>query len=648
MATKEEEAFKLVNIEYDAADLLLDQKDPKRHYKDVPDIGLAPFGALIPLDDDEREQLKSMRDQIAKYIKLKGHARPLCLAVFGPPGSGKTFSVKEIGNEVNKILSAGLSPQLSKMTTINLTQLSNPTELTATLVTTFVGSLETEGTVPFIFFDEFDTARDGAPYGWLGSFLAPMHDGEFVHGGKIIKIKKVVYMFAGGTASTQHQFTSRQNESEFRAAKGPDFVSRLRGFLDVRGPNADRRALRRALVLRHEMAERVKREGKGVHKFEPELLKALLGAGRYRHGARSIAALIEHADLGKKPLDWDMLPEKHILAMHVDRGPLDREAIGGCIALSGYKPLPLDDLAAGQKPGHLKECWDAVAGGLWDEGATLAYAGQWRSESDGTNLLKALIEKLRGRPPELSSAAAVRAAPAARFIGFIGGVDPSVTREQVNAIIDKQEQKRLGVMLVEDNYLDQEETGWKASDDAHKWRARAVERFRRRWAVSEESVARFVIGGVRETGGDRPSGVVDETIHSLALGRPVYLAGGFGGSSEDIGVLLGLTKFRTASVPKSLTLPMRPELCLALGEIASRLRPPPYLSLPVSPHEQIQFLQQHALGGSKWPDNGLSSEENRKLFASDNPEVVKDLVIGGLRRLFDPPLFAGDSRSRRF
>ena len=217
MATKENEenkAFKLANIKYTPAGVALTEADFK-------DIG-QPFGLLSPLDKEERGQLLSMRDQIVKYIKLKGHARPLCLAVFGPPGSGKSFSVKEIGKEVNEKLGKGSSPQLSKMTTINLTQLSNPAELSATLVTTFVGTLETEGTIPFIFFDEFDTARDGAPYGWLGSFLAPMHDGEFVHGGKIIKIKKVVYMFAGGTALTHRQFTSRQNEAEFRAAKGPD------------------------------------------------------------------------------------------------------------------------------------------------------------------------------------------------------------------------------------------------------------------------------------------------------------------------------------------------------------------------------------------------------------------------------------------
>ena len=172
----------------------------------------------------------------------------------------------------------------------------------------------------------------------------------------------------------------------------------------------------------------------------------------------------------------------------------------------------------------------------------------------------------------------------------------------------------------------------------HKWRARAIERFRRRWAVSEESVARFIIGGVRETEGDRPSGLVDETIHSLALGRPIYLAGGFGGASEDIGALLGLTKFRTAAVPESLTRPMATNLSQDLAEIAPRLRPPPFLSLPVSPDEQIQFLQQHALGGSKWPDNGLGPEENRELFASGKPDIVIDLVIQGLQRVFDPPV----------
>ena len=120
----------------------------------------------------------------------------------------------------------------------------------------------------------------------------------------------------------------------------------------------------------------------------------------------------------------------------------------------------------------------------------------------------------------------------------------------------------------------------------------------------------------------------------MALGRPIYVAGGFGGVAPDIGVVLGMASIRTGSVPDSLRNRMAPELNRQLKEIADRLRPPPFTSLPVGPEEQVQFLQQHALDGPKWPNNGLSPEDNRRLCCSTEEEVVKQLIIQGLRRVF--------------
>jgi hypothetical protein len=43
-------ALELVDIEYDAEDLLRSRDDPLRKYKDVPEVpGCKSFGALIPL-----------------------------------------------------------------------------------------------------------------------------------------------------------------------------------------------------------------------------------------------------------------------------------------------------------------------------------------------------------------------------------------------------------------------------------------------------------------------------------------------------------------------------------------------------------------------------------------------------------------------
>jgi hypothetical protein len=65
--------------------------------RSVPSIvDWPPFGALVPLNGSERAQLYSLRDLIVQYVRLRQHVHPLCIAVFGPPGSGKSFAVKQI------------------------------------------------------------------------------------------------------------------------------------------------------------------------------------------------------------------------------------------------------------------------------------------------------------------------------------------------------------------------------------------------------------------------------------------------------------------------------------------------------------------------------------------------------------------------
>jgi hypothetical protein len=68
--------------------------------------------------------------------------------------------------------------------------------------------------------------------------------------------------------------------------------------------------------------------------------------------------------------------------------------------------------------------------------------------------------------------------------------------------------------------------------------------------------------------------------------------------------------------------------------ITDKLRPGPWKNLPITAAQLAPFLKAHALGGQKWPDNALTFEENRRLFASNDPGEVADLVLMGLLRLF--------------
>ncbi|NNE20440.1 MAG: hypothetical protein HKN10_18390, partial [Myxococcales bacterium] len=219
---------------------------------------MAKFGVLTSLDRAEIEGYRSVSQLIREYATRPNASRPLCLAAFGPPGSGKSFAVTQIAN------SQGQTP-IEKVV-FNVAQLTSPADLAQALHR--VRDVVLKGKLPLAFFDEFDADLDGRPLGWLKYFLAPMQDGEFRDGETLHPIGRAIFVFAGGTRNSFEEFSAPSSEAAspegaaFRAAKGPDFVSRLRGYVNVRGPDpvytGDRSAiLRRALVLRSLLERKV-------------------------------------------------------------------------------------------------------------------------------------------------------------------------------------------------------------------------------------------------------------------------------------------------------------------------------------------------------------------------------------------------------
>lgn len=81
-----EEALALVSIQY-----TLQPQSIK-----PPAAVKGSCGRLFALTTEELDQLRAMQDLIVRYVVQRSPARPLCLAVFGPPGSGKSFAVKQI------------------------------------------------------------------------------------------------------------------------------------------------------------------------------------------------------------------------------------------------------------------------------------------------------------------------------------------------------------------------------------------------------------------------------------------------------------------------------------------------------------------------------------------------------------------------
>lgn len=281
------------------------------------DLPIERIGAWSSIDRTEIESLRSVRNIIREYMLQTRRSRPLSIAVFGPPGAGKSFAIKQMAREW---MSGGANISVLEF---NLSQFTSSADLPSALQR--VRDCAVEGALPLVFWDEFDSALGGRELGWLAQFLAPMQDGAFLESGIARPIGPAVFIFAGGTHATMTSF--KQRAVDIPGAKATDFLSRLRGFVDILGPNRmdaqdDTYILRRALLLRALL--RGKSPGL-VHgsrlDIDPGVLRAFLDVKTYVHGARSMESIVDMSALsGKLRYERSALPPHHQLDLHVAAG----------------------------------------------------------------------------------------------------------------------------------------------------------------------------------------------------------------------------------------------------------------------------------------------------------------------------------------
>ena len=293
------------------------------HTKALPDVPKGEFGDLLSFDRHEIEGLQSIRVLIGQYASRRSPSPPLSIAVFGPPGAGKSWSVKQVAKAVLK--------QDVESKSFNLSQFDDPHELIEALHQVRDASLR--GKLPLVLWDEFDMTRlaAGRPQelGWLAHFLSPMADGEFQDGQLTHPIGRAVFVFAGGRFERMDQFAKATEE--YGAAKAPDFLSRLSGYVNVAGPNPRGSAqdnryflIRRAVMVRsllHRHWEDIFHDADGPRRPEIDdgVLRALLLTRKYRHGVRSLESIIATSAVpGRDRFERSDLPAEPQLNLHVD------------------------------------------------------------------------------------------------------------------------------------------------------------------------------------------------------------------------------------------------------------------------------------------------------------------------------------------
>lgn len=292
----------------------------------IQDFPVGRFNKLTAVDRREIESLRAVRSLIVEYRSRPAIRNPLCIAVFGAPGSGKSFAVKQVAQSVGS--------RDFEQIEFNVSQFQGPDDL----IDAFhrVRDAGLRGAMPLVFWDEFDTAYEGRPLGWLSRFIGPMQDGRFLRGEVEHPLGRAIFVFAGGTADRMSRFGHglTGKDDGFKSVKGPDFVSRLKGFIDILGPNPADGCdissdpgcrIRRAILLRSLIEAnaphllRPAGSGPGRIDMDPGVLKALLRVDTYRHGARSMEAILASSQLSDRTrFDLSCLPPENLLDLHVD------------------------------------------------------------------------------------------------------------------------------------------------------------------------------------------------------------------------------------------------------------------------------------------------------------------------------------------
>ncbi|MGI6004614.1 MAG: hypothetical protein ACOX88_04275 [Christensenellales bacterium] len=311
------------------------------------------LGSLVTIDRSEIEAYQNIKNLILHYASSKS-TKPLSIAVFGAPGSGKTFGVTRIATH--------LLPGVVQDIAFNVSQFTSDQDLTYAFHR--IRDVALMGKLPLVFFDEFDSDKDGRDLGWLKSFLMPMQDGVFKDGTQVHPIGNCIFVFAGATAVSFENFTLPmrsdhwKQKKAFQDVKGPDFVSRLRGTINVLGPNPrdaqdQNYILRRALLLCTMLERRFGLDDADAYGafIDENVLRAMLLVPEYRHGARSMQAILDMSRIGERKR-WNAadLPSFDQLNLHVNAEAFMRLVLRD-VSLSSYT-MPLARVL------HEKACQD--------------------------------------------------------------------------------------------------------------------------------------------------------------------------------------------------------------------------------------------------------------------------------------------------
>lgn len=260
-----------------------------------------------------------------------------------------------------------------------------------------------DGKLPVVFFEGFDIySSEDDKLSWLKYFLSPMQDGKFFDNGCDQHIGPAVFIFVQGESDHFTGFPRKQPDGSafFKEAKGPDFVSRLRGcvkkdsneyqplenvikwylrttndgkplsigmfkprdhcplkrtfkdilatHVNVLGPNRVNKILndlfvtRRAILLRFLLTRMLKIPEDQEISIDGNVLNALLSIPGFRHGARSIESTFIMSQVLRMKDKKERFTGNHLPPIKQRELHVDAEEFGECLKkeFSEFKRSP--------------------------------------------------------------------------------------------------------------------------------------------------------------------------------------------------------------------------------------------------------------------------------------------------------------------
>jgi len=172
------------------------------------------------------KEIARLQELIRTYVDNKPQ-RPVNILLWAPPGSGKSFFVKNVLKEEWPGLAEGLIE-------INAAQMSRPEELTVAL--RHVTSKIAESGRAAFFLDEADTDLPATEANLYPYLLMPMWDGEYLSDGNRMNMKQLIWFTAVSSGASLDDFMQKASS----LPKGKDFLSRIHRQLSL--PPLDARA----------------------------------------------------------------------------------------------------------------------------------------------------------------------------------------------------------------------------------------------------------------------------------------------------------------------------------------------------------------------------------------------------------------------